>query len=147
MAEQSLISPDEMEKQFWNIFIVGSLIGNFDRHNGNWGILINEKERDAKLAPIFDCGSCLYPKPTLEEMKNILEDQHEVLNRIYVFPTSAIKYNGEKINYFEFISSLQEKNCNEALKRIQPRIDLLKINNMIDDIPSLTDIQKNSIRQ
>ena len=47
-----------------------------------------------------------------------------------------------KIKYFEFISSLQNEDCNKALKRIVPRIDLEKINLIINETPFLTDLQK-----
>lgn len=36
---QDVIDPEELENHFWNMFIVDSLIGNWDRHNGNWGFL------------------------------------------------------------------------------------------------------------
>ena len=29
--------------------------------------------------------------------------------RVYVFPTSALKINDKKINYFEYISSLKDE--------------------------------------
>ena len=82
------------------MFIADALIGNFDRHNGNWGFLINDYTLQVKLAPIYDCGSCLYPQMDDELMKTVLQDENELLNRIYVFPNSALKLNGNKINYY-----------------------------------------------
>ena len=32
----------ELKEKFWDMFIIDSLIGNKDRHNGNWGILLNK---------------------------------------------------------------------------------------------------------
>ena len=43
------------------MFIVDAFLGNFDRHNGNWGILVDECKKTAEIAPVYDCGSCLYP--------------------------------------------------------------------------------------
>ena len=31
------ISPNELKKFFWEMFIADVFLGNFDRHNGNWG--------------------------------------------------------------------------------------------------------------
>ena len=62
--------------------------------------------------------------------------------RIYVFPTSALKVNNKKINYFEFISKLENEDCNKALLRIYPKIDFEKINNVIDETPAISDIRK-----
>ena len=39
------------------MFIADSLVGNFDRHNGNWGFLINEELKKIEIAPIYDCAS------------------------------------------------------------------------------------------
>lgn len=57
-------------------------------------------------------------------------------------PLSGIKLNNHKINYFDFISSLQNEDCNQALKRILPKIDMQKINAVVDNTPFISDIQK-----
>lgn len=124
------------------MFIADSLVANFDRHNGNWGFLVNEKLKNIKIAPIYDCGSCLYPQLTDERISEIINDAKEIDARVYVFPTSSIKENDEKINYYEYISSLKNRECNEALKRIVPLIDLERINTIIDDVPDISDIRK-----
>lgn len=66
-------------------------------------------------------------------MERILKDQDELNARIYSFPTSAIKNEGKKINYYDFISSLKNDDCNKALLRMTPRIDVDNINKIIDD--------------
>ena len=63
------------------------LIGNFDRHNGNWGFLINENLKKIEIAPIYDCASCLYLQLTDEK---IINNNEELEARVYVFPTSAL---------------------------------------------------------
>lgn len=42
------------------------------------GILFNPTTKDAKIAPVFDCGSCLYPQLTDEAIENILNKQDEI---------------------------------------------------------------------
>lgn len=49
------------------MFIVDALLGSFDRHNGNWGVLVDEERQTAEIAPIYDCGSCLYPQLGIQE--------------------------------------------------------------------------------
>lgn len=39
---QLIYDVKELTDFFWDMFIANSLVGNFDRHNGNWGFLINE---------------------------------------------------------------------------------------------------------
>ena len=46
-------------------------------------------------------------------------------------------------NYFDFINSLENDDCNNALKRIHPKINLEKINQIIDETPYIGNLQKN----
>ena len=55
------------------MFIVDALIGNWDRHNDNWGFLYNITTDEISLAPIYDCGSCLFPQANEEIMRKTLE--------------------------------------------------------------------------
>jgi len=134
---QKLIDSNILLKNFWDTFIIDSLIGNWDRHNGNWGFLYNIKKDTAKLAPIFDLGSSLYPQMDEKTACSILKSKAELQNRVYVYPSSALLINGFKINYYEFITNHINKDCDNALLRIHPRINLNKINNLIDSLDVL----------
>lgn len=140
--EQTLYPADELRAFFWDMFIADALLGNFDRHNGNWGLLVDEEAQSVEIAPVYDCGSCLYPQLDLERMKSVLQSEKEMDRRVYVFPSSSIEENGVKIPYFDFISSLRYPECNEALKRINARIDLDGIQQFLDNIPELLPIQR-----
>lgn len=124
------------------MFITDALLGNFDRHNGNWGILVDEQSKTAEIAPVYDCGSCLYPQLAAKDMEEILNSEDEIDRRIYVFPTSSVEEVGKKISYFEFISSLKNPDCTAALKRVSARIDMGKINDIINEVPTLDTVQK-----
>lgn len=142
MEEQSLLPPDQLKEFFWDMFITDALLGNFDRHNGNWGILVDEQSKTAEIAPVYDCGSCLYPQLAAKDMEEILNSEDEIDRRIYVFPTSSVEEVGKKISYFEFISSLKNPDCTAALKRVSARIDMGKINDIINEVPTLDTVQK-----
>ena len=49
---------EETIDRFWDMFIVDALIGNFDRHGGNWGFI--KKDNQYRIAPVYDNGSSLY---------------------------------------------------------------------------------------
>ena len=66
---QNFCPSDEVRKRFWTMFVVDAYLGNFNRHNGNWGFLVNEKTGTKQLAPIFDCASCLYPELRMNSYK------------------------------------------------------------------------------
>ena len=140
--QQTAIDREELKERFWDMFILDALIGNWDRHNGNWGFLYDTQTDEMRLAPVFDCGSSLFPQADEEKMRVILSDRNELNLRIFNQPLSSIMQNGRKINYFEFISSLQNEDCNQALRRIAPKIDLEKIFRIIDETPDLTELQR-----
>ncbi len=142
IEKQTLINPEVLRERFWDMFIVDALIGNWDRHNGNWGVLYNTVSDAVELAPIYDCGSALYPQADESIMKLSLEIKAERDLRIFSRPLSAVTLEGKKINYFDFISSLQNPDCNAALKRIAPRIDMNKISDIIENTPYTSDLQK-----
>ena len=139
--EQTSMDSDAIKIRFWDMFIVDALIGNWDRHNGNWGFLYNNSTDEVVLAPVFDCGSSLYPQADDELMTRILNNKNEFNHRIFDIPLSAITYNGKKINYFNFLSEGKFEDCNTALKRILSRIDMKKFYEIIDGTPTVTDIQ------
>ena len=146
IQEQQIISPVKLEEFFWNMFVGDAFLGNFDRHNGNWGFLINEATGEVKIAPIFDCGSCLYPQLDENKMSYVMASEKEIEERIYVYPTSAIQQNKKKLNYAQFLATTKNKECRTALKRIGGRIDLSKINAVIDDTPFISETHRQFLK-
>lgn len=140
--EQTIIDKQVLSNRFWDMFIVDSLIGNWDRHNGNWGILYDKATDAISLAPVFDCGSSLFPQADENTIRNTLCDKGQLNDRVFNRPTSAITQNGKRINYFDFISSCKNEDCNKALERIQPLIDMNEINEIVDNTPMLADDHK-----
>ena len=142
IKKQKFIKPGILLEHFWNMFIMDALLGNFDRNNSNWGILYDKQAEKAEIAPIFNCGSCLFLHAEESVIKIILESEIELNARIYQFPTSAIKSDGERIYYYDFISSMQNEDCSKAVLRIVPKINIDLINRFIDNVPYISDIQK-----
>ena len=143
---QTMIDPAVLTRHFWDMFIVDALIGNWDRHNGNWGFLYNTVTDEVLLAPIFDCGSCLFPQADESIMRAVLDDPAEKELRIFERPLSAIRQEGQKINYFDFISSLKHPACNAALKRIAPKLRQQDLWELVDSTPFISDLQKEFYR-
>lgn len=144
LDNQTDIPSNEVKEFFWDTFIMDAYVGNFDRHNGNWGFISNLKTGEFEIAPIFDCGGTLYPQASEEFIKKILNDEKEINDRIYVFPQSAIKQNGAKINYYNYLTTTTDKDCLKAIKKIVPIIKANKeaINEIIKNTPYLSDIKK-----
>lgn len=141
--KQVLIEPSVMLKRFWEMFVVDAFIGNWDRHNGNWGILYQQSTDEILgLAPVFDCGSCLYPQADEMIMKSVIEDERELELRVYERPLSALTENGRKINYFDFLMETKIPECMDAIRRIVPKINMNEIEILIKQTPGICEISQ-----
>lgn len=127
---------------FWDMFVIDAFIGNWDRHNGNWGFLYDKENDNLKIAPVFDLGSSLFPQIDDKVISQVLKSKSEMKSRVYDLPTSALLINNKRINYYSFILSHKNKECDEAIKRIAPKIELIKINSLIDSIEIISNNHK-----
>ena len=147
IQRQNAINSKELEEHFWNMFVIDAFIGNWDRHNGNWGFLYNQETDEMKIAPVFDCGSALFPQIDDELIKKVITSKAEMNARVFDMPTSAILVNGKRGNYYKMITSLEYKGCNEAIKRIVPKIALTEIDDLIDEVEQLSQLQKEFLKK
>lgn len=141
--EQNIVNREELLSRFWDMFVVDAFIGNWDRHNGNWGFLYDTRTDEMEIALVYDCGSCLFPQADEVIMNEVLKNSDELKFRVFEIPTSAIMLDGKKIRYFDFISSMQNEDCNKAVRRITPKIDMESIKEIIQETPYLSELQKN----
>lgn len=139
VEENKMIDATDTREKFWDMFVVDSIIGNTDRHNGNWGFVLNNTTNEVKFAPIYDCGSCLNPMLEDEEIKKLSETE---LKNMAINCYSCIKENGKKINYMTYIKSMKNEECNNAVRRVVCKVDVDKINIFIDETPYLSDVRK-----
>ena len=118
-----------MIENFWNMFVVDTLIGNTDRHLSNFGVIDDGKT--LKFAPVYDCGSALHPLLTDEKINYLLNNESEFKNVTYsIYPVYT--YENKKITYSEFYKK-DISDLNDALLRICPRIEMNKIYDIIDN--------------
>lgn len=139
IKDTKVMIPNNTEERFWEMFVIDGLIGNTDRHNGNWGFLVNSNTREITLAPIYDCGSCLNPMLEDSEIETLSETE---IKNLAINCYSCIKENGKKINYMTYFNSVQNEECNKAILKIFPKIDIKKINEFIDNMPCISLIRK-----
>ena len=142
IEKQQYVEPSLLMQHFFNVFVVDALLGNFDRHNGNWGFLYDDSTKETSIAPVYDCGSCLLPQADERIMEQALVNEDVMNARVYQFPTSAIKLDGRKINYYDFLMSAEEPECNAAIQRMVSKINLEQIKGFIEEVPFITELQK-----
>ena len=141
----------EIKERFWDMFVIDCFINNNDRHNGNWGIFVSEKENKISLAPVYDNGNSFFPKHDEVKMIKALEN----MKQIYMSGRTPYFYNNKKIDSVKIIKNLSLKdnnlnfgnseedkflknisdNLQKAILRNVPKINMEKINKIIDEIP------------
>lgn len=143
---ESILPVDLQEasiQRYWDTFVVDALVGNFDRHVGNWGYLLDGNK--ISLAPTYDFGSTLFPKISDYGAESFLKSNYEMIKRCLVFPSPALAITKEKVGkvgYYDMLSSNYDENCTEAVLRIVPHINMKKVKEIVDNTPFITDIRK-----
>lgn len=130
-------------ERYWDTFVVDALVGNFDRHTGNWGYIV--KDDELFLAPIYDFSSSLLPQLSDEGIAEIENSELKMYERCLVFPSAALFVTSErsgKVGYYDMMSSNLDQECTSAVKRMAPRINMDAIERIIDETPLITDIRK-----
>lgn len=127
-------------KQFWVMFVCDAILGNRDRHQGNWGFVVYKNQH--YVAPIFDNGASLFPQVSQNLDKMVENPKLFFKDRVYKYPASVFKIrrNGSrgediyKTNYYEMLSDLRvNKTLAEVVKQFR-NIGVEKIDIIIKDI-------------
>ena len=143
-----------VKERFWDMFVVDAFIKNNDRNNANWGLLVDESQ-NVELAPVYDNGNCLFNKRNDSLAEKRLSNPESILQDVIGTNLSFYKTrDGKSIHAFDYMKSGQNRDCNEAVRRIAKRIDTTAVNSLIDEIPTtafglsvLTDNQKSAYKE
>lgn len=138
---RKLTHVEETIDAFWDMFILDAFLGNFDRHGSNWGFLkCGDRYR---MAPVFDNGSCLFPKLVTDaQCQEVMDSEAEMERRVYQFPTSQILLRGRKSSYYDVIASHEFAACDAALKRMADKIDLPSVYDLIESVDGMSVCRK-----
>lgn len=137
-AKMADVVPEEKLKEFYyDMLVVDTLVGNTDRHNGNWAIL--ESDTGFRISPVYDCGSSLAP---LIDEQSMSKDTGEycAMNTLSVLKDAS----GKRLKYCDFFGKAENlnKDIQKALKRVIPRINIDKIQRIIWDTPYISPSRK-----
>ena len=133
-----------VQEHFWNMFIMDALIGNTDRNNSNWGIILR-KDGSKEIAPVYDNGNCLNNKWDDEKMQIVMRDAEKMEAEAYKARRCIFELKGKRVNPYHIIKNMEYQECSDAVRRLTPKIgnSMSKIQVMIEGIPSISEIQKN----
>ena len=88
---------------FYKVYAVDTIVSNPDRHQGNYGFLV-DKDGNMKIAPVYDNASSLFPQMDDDTRDKIIShDKSEIDLRVYERTKTGIYYNGTKMNYYDYI--------------------------------------------
>lgn len=146
IIEKSGVDVISAKERFWDMVVVDALIGNVDRHNGNWGFLVNNKSGSVGLAPVYDCGSSLSPLLSDDEMSLVLANKGKLSVLEYNVKSALRDDNGHIILYHQLFENPPDE-LKEAILRIVPKIDLKKIDQLIENIEGISDIRRSYYKQ
>lgn len=127
----SYIHKREVMEQFWDMYMLDAILGNRDRHHGNWGYVC--KGREYRAAKIYDNGASLFPS-VLGKLGEYDKDRKIFLyERCEKFPASLILEYDKKedrykrTNYYECIGkSARYKEMETSYQKIKS-IELKKV--------------------
>lgn len=133
MSRMSKITDlDECLKSFWRMFICDAILGNRDRHEGNWGFV--QEECDYSFSPIFDNGSSLFPDVDLSNWR----DKEFIKERVYRIPGSQFKMwksqypdRPMRTNYWEVLQGAYSDNLFTQVLTEFENIDVLGVSSKI----------------
>lgn len=130
-------------EHFWNMFVMDALIGNTDRNNSNWGIILR-KDGSKELAPVYDNGNCLNSKWDDEKMQIVMSDAVKMEAEAYKARRCIYELQGKRINPYYIMESMEYQGCSDAIRKLVPEIGrcMGKIRIMIEEIPILSEVQK-----
>ena len=138
MSVNYKLDENKLISNFWDMFVVDTLIGNTDRHFGNWGFI--KKGDIISFAPVYDCGSSLHPLLSENEQIKLMSDSIAFKNSSYKI-ASVYTMNNKKIFYHEIFKN-PPVDLKEAIKSIVPKIDIEKIKEIIASTEGLSKTQK-----
>lgn len=134
-------------EQFWDMYMLDAILGNRDRHHGNWGYIC--KGNEYRITKIYDNGASLFPNVN-NKMNEYRKDRKNFLfERCEKFPASLLMIYDEKekrnkrTNYYEYIGNYKKykemeiaynKIKNIGLKKIYDTIKAASNNELIPEL-------------
>ena len=125
----------ELNDRFWDMFVIDAFISNNDRNEGNWGLILDKETKELRIAPVYDNGAAFYNKSNDDRLYSIFNDSFKFKQSIYDSSISIYKRDGKPINPLKFIESMENEECNKAILRIVPKINLENIEEIFNQIP------------
>ena len=142
---------DVAKERYWDTMVLDAIIGNNDRHSGNWGYITHETpspggnaaNKFLSLAPIYDCGSSLAAWIDEHEMPKITHDLQALKERALGYPAACLVIMGDRrIFYKDLLTSEAGAQARESLIKLSPKIQSLNIDAILDAVTEISDVRR-----
>jgi len=131
LAEYNLVD------EFIELLIFDAFVGQTDRHEENWGIVLFENKEIVKLAPIYDNASCLARERLPKHVKQLLNDNNYFKSYLHKCKSCIKLESRSDLSQFEMAKYLFENYpelFNGFANKLKKLLDM-KINNIVSKIP------------
>jgi hypothetical protein len=99
---------------FIETLVFDCLIGNTDRHHGNWAFITDRRGVWLKASPLYDNGSSLCYLERLDRIELMQKDKRMLEAAIYTKPKSQIGLGDIRpVNHFDIFSYICSKYCED----------------------------------
>ena len=135
---------DAARRRFWETVVVDAVVGNYDRHPGNWGYLRERRGFDrpvVELAPVFDCGSTFVPVMSEAAMAGYLADPDRLRERVARTPRSNVERGGRAMTYGELLSAPEARPGREILLGLAERVEALDVAEIARSSGAFSEVQ------
>lgn len=127
---------------FWQMYICDAILGNSDRHGGNWGYLVPcGRWSRYKAAPIYDNASSLFPDVGKEILEYCNQGSRKgfLRYRVYDTPVSSLRVErGGRLHHSSYVDVLRKPSKDgvffRELKRVRQGISYQAVFNMMSVI-------------
>ena len=106
------VSQAEYTQWVLRVFLLDMFIGNYDRHEGNWGFLMHNGKKTP--SPLFDMGASLF----IRDMDKVVHwSKGQIKSAVETGIRSAILYKGKKRSYFAVLHAYaDQQNIQQELR-------------------------------
>lgn len=133
----------QFKSLYWELFIGDALVGNFNRHQENFGYVV-EADNSIKMSPVYANDKAFYPNLSEGDMQAVLANSDGIIKLIKSFPNAALKRRGRKIGFYDAMASGIYDELSTAVVSTFPRIcaAMPKVYGFIDECVFLSDTRK-----
>ena len=121
---------------FLKVPVFDCLIGNTDRHHGNWAFITNDNGVWLRISPLYDNGSSLCYLERAERIELMQKDARMLDAALYTKPKSQIGLGDIRtVNHFDLFSYLcskYKKNLRNIMNDLENGITEKSISDLLD---------------